>query len=85
MALDSEGEDYEGMELDNEGLLRLGECSNDETSSLNGLFHWQVGDYEVFHTEYNIFQIQESQSEERYPEGYTEYKGAATLIPAHIF
>ena len=28
LALDSEGEDFEGMELDEEGVLRLGECSD---------------------------------------------------------
>lgn len=33
------GEDGE-MEPNEEGVLRLGNCSEDETSSINGLFHW---------------------------------------------
>ena len=64
------------MEPNEEGVLRLGECSDDDnTNSLNGLFHWQMGDNEVFHVECNMLQIQDSQSEERYSEEYTEYKG----------
>ena len=39
LASDSEGEDYVGMEPDEEDVLRLGEFSEDDTSSLNGLFH----------------------------------------------
>lgn len=74
LALDSEGENYEGMEPNEEGVLRLGECSDDNTSSLNGLFHWQMGDCEVFHAECNMLQIQESQSEGRHLEEYTDYK-----------
>jgi len=37
------------MELDEEGVLRLEEGSNeDDLDSLNGLFHWQMEDYELF-------------------------------------
>lgn len=81
-------EDHEGVEPNERGVLRLGECSEDETSSLNGLFHWQVRNYEVFQPECNILQIQEAEFEERYPEVYKEYKeGTATLRKtlAHIF
>ncbi len=40
-----------------------------------------MGDYEVFHAECNMLEVQESKSEEQYPEGYTEYmEGMATLI-----
>ena len=46
--LEVEGEDGEGVKLNEEGTLRLRECSEDETSSLNGLFHMQIGDYQVF-------------------------------------
>ena len=43
-------------------VLWLGECPEDETSSFNGLFHWQVEDYEVFQPKCNMLQIQESES-----------------------
>lgn len=59
------------MEPNEEGELRLEKFSKDDTSSLNGLFYWQMGDYEVFHAECNMLEIQDSESEERYPEGYT--------------
>ena len=39
LASNFEGEDYEGMEPDEEGVFQLEECSEDDTSSLNGLFH----------------------------------------------
>lgn len=50
------GEDGE-MELNEEGVLRLGNFSEDETSSINGLFHWQMKDYEIFHPECNVLEI----------------------------
>ena len=74
------------MEPDEEGVLKLGEYLEDDTDSLKGLFHWQMGDYEVFQADCNMLQIQES--EERYLEGYTEYKEGITALnttPAHIF
>ena len=67
-------------------MLRLGECSDDETNSLNGLFHWQMGEYKVFQLECNMLEIEET--EESYPEGYKGYtEGSATLskTPAHQF
>ena len=36
------------MELNKEGVLKLEECPNDDLDSLNGLFHCQMEDYEVF-------------------------------------
>ena len=57
LSSDSEGEgeseeDDEGkkrMEPDEEGVLRLeGGSSEDDLDSLNGLFHWQMEDYELF-------------------------------------
>lgn len=47
------------MEPNNEGLLELEHCSDDEMSSLNRLFHWQMEDYEVFHPGYNMLEIRE--------------------------
>ena len=45
-----------------------------------------MGDYEVFQADCNMLQIQES--EEWYPDGYTEYNEGITALkttPAHIF
>ena len=37
------------MEPDEEGVLRLqGGSSDDDLDSLNGLFYWQIEDYELF-------------------------------------
>ena len=38
-----------------------------------------MGDYKVFHAECNMLQIQESQSEGRYLEEYTEYKAKGAI------
>lgn len=66
MASDSESENGEfeteeegTIEPNNEGVLEFGSYSEDETSSLNVLFHWQMEDYEVFHLKCNILQIRE--------------------------
>ena len=86
LASDFEEEEYERMEPDEEGVLRLGEYLEDDTDSLRSLFHWQMGDYEVLQADCNMLQIQES--EDSYPEGYTEYKEGVTPLnttPAHIF
>jgi hypothetical protein len=57
LSSDSEGEgegegDNEGnksMEPDQEGVLRLeGGSTDDDLDSVNGLFHWQMEDYELF-------------------------------------
>ena len=51
---DSEGEgesDDEGKKImePNEGVLRLeGESNDDDLDLINGLFHWQIEDYELF-------------------------------------
>lgn len=42
------------MEPNDEGLSELVGCSEDETSSLNGLFHWQMEYHEVFHPNCNM-------------------------------
>ena len=55
----AKGEDSKWVELDEEGILQLGECLEDETSSLNGLFHLKMGYYEVFQPNCNMLQIQE--------------------------
>lgn len=46
--LEPEGEGQEGVEPDQEGVLILGEFLEVEVSSLNGLFHLHMRDYEVF-------------------------------------
>lgn len=46
-----EGDGYNGngeLEPNVEGVLRLGSCLEDKTSSLKGLFHWLMEEYEVF-------------------------------------
>lgn len=45
------------MEPDDEGVLELEGYSEDETSSIIGLFHWQMEDYEVFHPDCHMLQI----------------------------
>lgn len=52
-------EERKMMEPNDEGVLEIGGCSEDETSSLNGLFHWQIEDYKVFHPDCNMLQIRE--------------------------
>ena len=58
-------EGRKAMEPNTKGILELESCSEDETSSLNGLFHWQMEDYEVFHQECNMLQIREIKEEEK--------------------
>ena len=51
LSSDSEEEDEgkQRMEPDQEGVLRLeGGSMDDDLDSLNGLFHWQMEDYELF-------------------------------------
>ena len=61
------GEDDEGkkrMEPDEEGVLRLeGGSSEDDLDSLNGLFHWQMEDYELFPS-YNMLRVDKDKKEE---------------------
>ena len=67
--LDLEGEcesDDEGkkrMEPD-EGVLRLEQGSNeDDLDLVNGLFHWQIEDYELF-PRWNMLRVDEGEKEE---------------------
>lgn len=68
------------MEPDDEGALELEGCSEDETSSLVGLFHWQMEDYEVFHLECHMLQICEIKEsgdgteDATFPPEYEEYR-----------
>lgn len=57
------GKDGEGVESDEEGILPLRNCLEDETSSLNGLFHWQMRDYKAFQPKCNMLQIKEKESQ----------------------
>ena len=67
---DSKGEsenDDEGkkrMEPDEKGVLRMeGGSSEDDLDSLNGLFHWQMEDYELFPS-CNMLRVDEGKKEE---------------------
>ena len=75
------------MNPNNEGVLELEECSEDKTSSLNGLFHWQMEDYELFH--FYMLGIEEPKVEkEVFPLEFVEYKEGNAKInksPAHRF
>lgn len=92
---ESDDDERKLMEQDEEGVLEIGSCSEDETSSLNGLFHWQMEDYEVFHPDCNMLQVKEGEAEEdkgstneTFPPEYREYReGMAELdvTPAHKF
>ena len=53
LELESKGElrGVEGklrMKLNDEGILELEGCSEDDMDSLNKLFHWQMEDYKLF-------------------------------------
>lgn len=81
------GEDGE-MEPNEEGVLRLGNCSEDETSSINGLFHWQMEDYEIFHPECNGLEILEIEEDNTYPPQFAEYQEGEARVdgaPTHQF
>lgn len=73
-----EWDSYEGkdkMEPNDEGVLELDGCSEDDICSLNGLFHWQMEDYEVFHPVCHMLQIEEEPREkDEFPSEYREYK-----------
>ena len=91
-SLDSEGEGAnEGrdrMEPDDEGVLQLeGGSSDDDLDSVNGFFHWQMEDYELFPS-CNILGGEEGNDEEenKFPADYQEVKeGEANIdeTPAH--
>lgn len=44
------------MEPNEEGVLELEDYSEDEMSSLNGLFHWQMEDCKVFSSMCNFLE-----------------------------
>lgn len=76
---ESDGEsDDEGkrrMEPDEGGVLRLEEGSNDDDlDSVNGLYHWQIEDYELFPS-CNILRVDEGEKTEE-NECPKEYKEA---------
>ena len=60
------------MDPNNEGILELEECSGDDTCSMNGLFHWQMEYYELFHS--YMLSIKEPEGEELFPPEFVEYK-----------
>ena len=76
------------MELDQEGVLRLeGGSMNDDVELVNGLFHWQMEDYELFQS-YNILTIEEGHSNDGFPREFTEVKEVEAPLdetPAHVF
>lgn len=85
---DPRDEGREGMDPDAEGILKLGGCcSEDDTDSLNGLFHWQQEDYEMFSPSCNVLSV-EGEEPDQYPPEYGEYKegeAAMDTVPAHQF
>lgn len=76
------------MEPDQEGVLRLeGGLTDDDLDSVNGLFHWQMEDYELFES-CSILTIEEGHNREEFPKEFREIKeGDATLDEtlAHVF
>lgn len=76
------------IEPNGEGVLRLGNCSEDETSSLSGLFHWQMDDYEILQPECNVLEILELGNDGTYPPQFAEYEEGGVEVdstPAHQF
>ena len=53
----------EGMDHDNEGILRLKSCFEDETGLLDTLFHRQMEDYEIFQPSCHMLEITEWRSD----------------------
>lgn len=72
---ESEGEEEEEarqrMEPNKQGILEIETHSDDDLESLNGLFHWQMEDYEVFSC--NMLQVDEGNEKQTFPLEYTEY------------
>lgn len=75
------------MDLTDEGILELEECSGDDTSSMNRLLHWQMDGYELFHS--YMLGIEEPEGEkEAFPLEFVKYKDGNAKInesPAHHF
>ena len=63
------------MEQDDEGVLRLEGGSNDDLDLVNGLFHWQIEDYELFPS-CNMLKVDEADKtkENECPKEYREAK-----------
>ena len=60
---------------------------DDDLDSVNGLYHWQIEDYELFQS-CNVLTIEEGHSVDEFPRKFTEMKeGDAPLdvTPAHKF
>lgn len=76
---DSDGDsevDENKKELNDEGVQELEDCSEDEVGLLNGLFHQQIEDYEVFHHAWHMLQIEvELGEKDEFSLEYKEYKG----------
>ena len=64
-----------------------GGSTDDDLDSLNGLFHWQMEDYELFQS-YNVLTVEEGHKNDGFPREFTKVKeGDASLdeTPAHAF
>ena len=76
------------MEPDHEGVLRLeGGSTDDDLDSINGLFHCQMEDYELFHN-CNVLTVEEGHSANEFPKEFTEIKEGDVpldVTPAHTF
>ena len=71
---ESDDEGKKRLEPD-EGVLRLeGGSNDDDLDSVNGLFHWQIEDYELFPS-CNMLRVDEGEKEER-NECLKEYREA---------
>ncbi|XP_059074059.1 uncharacterized protein LOC131874570 [Cryptomeria japonica] len=81
-----EGGDGRRMEPSDEGVLEFEARSGDDRDFLNGLFHWQMGDYELFTSSCNVLSIKEEP--DIFPPEYGEYKEREALVnetSAHRF
>ena len=69
----SDDERKRRMEPD-EGVLRLGGSNDDDLDSVNGFFHWQIEDYELFPS-CNMLRVNEGEKREE-NECLKEYREA---------
>ncbi len=76
------------MEPNEEGVLRLeGGSKEDDLDSVNGLFHWQMKDYELFPS-CNMLGVEEEKGRNKFPKEYSELKEGEAQVdetPAHTF
>ena len=64
-----------------------GGSTDDDLDSVNGLFHWQMEDYELFPT-CNVLSIEEGPRENEFPKEFKEVKegdAPVDVTPAHTF